>query len=193
MWAVLAAAFAVHCYNSSLFKPRYLSGQVEVCCLMSSMCPQSGRCGVDMRLCPVSDWGLGLVTGPGLIGWLVPPQPAHAPSLRLPLGTRETSEAWMERTIGWLDGWLPLRGYRHTNTEVVTHTQSSFLSAIPWGVFCVPCQWPQPCPVCPLVPVDSHRDKAAVHKLHSASCDKVNRMHSGLDCCSQSMLIRSWC
>lgn len=69
----LAAVSAVYLYNSSLFKPWYLSGQVEVYCLMSSMWLQSEVCAADRRHCPVSDWGLGLVTGPCLIGWLVPP------------------------------------------------------------------------------------------------------------------------
>lgn len=55
---------AVSPYNGSLFKPWYLSGQVEVYCLMSSMWPESGTYAADRGLCPVSDWGLGLVTGP---------------------------------------------------------------------------------------------------------------------------------
>lgn len=80
---MLAGASAVYLYNSSLFKPWYLSGQVEVYCLMSSMWPQSGMCAVDRSLCPVSDWGLGLATGSGLIGWLVP-HSAHPSAL--PLG-----------------------------------------------------------------------------------------------------------
>lgn len=46
---------------------RYLGGQVEVCCLTSSMWPRSGMGAADRRLCPVSDWGLGLVTGPSVL------------------------------------------------------------------------------------------------------------------------------
>lgn len=119
--AALAEASAVYLYNGSVFKPWYLSGQVEVCCLMSSMWPQSGRCVVDRRLCPVSDWGLGLVTGPGLIGWLVPPQPAHTPSL----WAREGAAAWgcekpwrqgcEERLGGWTPRWI---ASPHTHTLV---------------------------------------------------------------------------
>lgn len=84
---VPAAAVAVYLYNSALFKLWYLSGQVEVYCFMSSMWLQLGRCVVDRRLCPVSDWGLGLVTGPVLIG---SPSfsllPRHPPSLSPPQG-----------------------------------------------------------------------------------------------------------
>lgn len=89
---------AVYLYNGCLFKPWYLSGQVEVCCLMSSMWPQSGMRSADRRLCPVSDWGLGLVTGPPVlsVGWFplslsVPPQPSHAPL--------STSRPWRGRVL----------------------------------------------------------------------------------------------
>lgn len=102
---VLAAAAPVYLYNSSLFKPWYLSGQVEVYCLMSSMWPQSGMCAADRRLCPVSDWGLGLVTAP--------PLPVLSIGCPLPLGEvrgwlvemRGAAEAaGMEGAIGCLDG-----------------------------------------------------------------------------------------
>lgn len=117
----LAALSAVYLHNSSLFKPWYLTGQVEVYCLMSSMWLQSGMCAADRRLCPVSDWGLGLVTGPGLIGWLVPPQPAHAPSLsaRREAGSRRCErprrQGWKDRLGAWMDCFHSVR--EHTNTR----------------------------------------------------------------------------
>lgn len=109
---VSAAALPVYLYNSCLFKRRYLSGQVEVCCLISSVWLQSGRCAADRRLCPVSDWGLGLVTGLGLIGWLVP-----------------LSELLVQVAGGWqvvelilVAGWIATT---HTHTD--THTQKFIL------------------------------------------------------------------
>lgn len=94
------AAAAVYLYNGFLFKLWYLSGQVEVYCLMSSMRPQLGRCAVDRGLCPVSDWGLGLVTGPALIGSL-PLQPAQARSR--PHGRGKRLLAWGFEKRGWTD------------------------------------------------------------------------------------------
>lgn len=123
---LLAAASAVYLYNGFLFKPWYLSGQVEVYCLMSSMWPQLGMCAADRRLCPVSDWGLGLMTGPGLIGWLVPPfsppplQPSHAPSLsaRREAGLwrceRPRMPGWKKRLGGWMDCFHSVK--EHTQT-----------------------------------------------------------------------------
>lgn len=69
---------AVSLYNGSLFKPWYLSGQVEVYCLTSSMWPESGTYAADRGLCPVSDWGLGLVTGPQFYPLAAYP-PTHTP------------------------------------------------------------------------------------------------------------------
>lgn len=65
-------------------------------CLMSSMWPQLERCVVDRRLCPVSDWGLGLVTGPPFlsVGWCplslptLPPSGAEFP-VRRSLGSTD--------------------------------------------------------------------------------------------------------
>lgn len=151
------------CNNSSRFKPRYLGGQVEVSCLMSSMWPQLERCVVDSRLCAVSDWGLGLVTGPVLIGWPVPAQPAHAPSLRRGgFLLHGASEAWLERESDGMDGFL-------SNTYMASdvHTQwSSCLSAIsPWAAECLLHWQQQPSPLHPEGSLLTH---AAVRK---AKCD----------------------
>lgn len=131
---VPAAAPPVYLYNSRLFKRRYLNGQVEVCRLISSMWPQSGRCGADRRLCPVSDWGLGLVTGLGLIGWLVP-----------------LSELLVQVAGGWhmvelisAAGWIATT---HTHTYTFAHTYREV--HLP----------PLSCLIhSPAVPVDPHRD-----------------------------------
>lgn len=127
---VPAAAVAVYLYNSTLFKLWYLSGQVEVYCFMSSMWPQLGRCVVDRRLCPVSDWGLGLVTGPALIGspsFSLLPATLPLPSSRrgCHVGIRGAVVAGMEgqiRCLGWLDGLLPLSEEAHTNISTATQT-----------------------------------------------------------------------
>jgi len=145
-WVVLAVALAVYLYNSALFKLWYLRGQVEVYRLMSSMWPHSGKCVVDRRLCPVSDWGLGLVTGPGLIGWLVPPfsLPTHPPSgwgKRLPFGGKrsrgsmdgEWFGAWMARWIAslqWRRAHKHLDDHRHTHRETLLMQWSPELSSI---------------------------------------------------------------
>lgn len=160
-WA-LAALSAVYLYNSSLFKPWYLTGQVEVYCLMSSMWLQSGMCAADRRLCPVSDWGLGLVTGPGLIGWLVPPQPAHtpSPSARREAGLqrweRPQKQGWKDRLGAWMARWIVSTQWGSTRTP--THTEELILLSVPWAVTSLPHWQPQPCPLCPAVPVDFQWD-----------------------------------
>lgn len=177
VWVVPAAAVAVYLYNSALFKLWYLSGQVEVYCFMSSMWLQLGRCVVDRRLCPVSDWGLGLVTGPVLIG---SPSfsllPRHPPSLSPPqgeargchVGIRGAVVAGMEgqiRCLGWLDGLLPLSEEAHTNISTATRTGGgAHLTQCPLS--CLLHWQPQPCPLCPAVMADSPSGAPRVHKLH---------------------------
>lgn len=102
----------------------YLGGQVEVCCLTSSMWLRSGMGTTDRRLCPVSDWGLGLVTGPSVL--LVsgcPPNTSSTPPLsffRRLLEMRAAVEA--DRgpcgELGWLDGLLPQREHTHTGAHL---------------------------------------------------------------------------
>lgn len=54
----------------------------------------------------MSDWGLGLVTGPGLIGWLVPPtaRPRTLPLARL--GGGALKQGWKDRLGGWMAQWI---------------------------------------------------------------------------------------
>lgn len=138
---VPAAAVAVYLYNSALFKLWYLSGQVEVYCFMSSMWLQLGRCVVDRRLCPVSDWGLGLVTGPVLIGsppsafcpGTLPPSPLHKARQEAAMWGFEEPwwQGWKDR-LGVLDGSMDcfLLVKRRTQTFPQPHEQAGELISL---------------------------------------------------------------
>ena len=67
----------------------------------------------------MSDWELGLVTGPGLIGWLVPISARPRP---LPL------RQGMEGPIGWLYGWMDCL---LTHLENHTHMEELMVLAVP--------------------------------------------------------------
>lgn len=85
----------VHLYNRFPLKPWYLSGQVEVFCLTSALRPQMGIRATDRRLCPVSDWGLGLVTAIQFYRLASPRSHAHIGEAR----------GWRGGT-DWVPGWL---------------------------------------------------------------------------------------
>lgn len=81
---------------------------------------------VDRRLCPVSDWGLGLVTGPSVLSVSgCPPlqhlqHAPHFPFFCQLLEMRAAVEA--DRgpigELGWLDGLLPQREHTHTGAHL---------------------------------------------------------------------------
>lgn len=102
-------------YNRLPLKPWYLSGQVEVCCWMSAPRPQMGGRATDRRLCPVSDGGLGLVTG--IRFWSV--GPPHPPVVT---PTLARWEAGMEGLIGCLDGSVGCLQWQRTHKDLADHT-----------------------------------------------------------------------
>lgn len=135
----------VYLYNRFPLKPWYLSGQVEVCGLMSALRPQMGLRATDRRLCPVSDWELGLVTGIQFYRLAAPRSHAHTPALA-------RWEAGMEGLIGCLDGSVGCLQWQRTHkdledhTHTHTHPQELILHGVPWAVTFLlrwqPLPWP---------------------------------------------------
>lgn len=105
----------VYLYNRFPVKPWYLSGQVEVCRLMSALRTQMGVRATDRRLCPVSDWGLGLVTGIQFYRLAAPRSHTHTPALA-------RWEAGMEGLIRCLDGSVGCLQWQRTHKDLEDHT-----------------------------------------------------------------------
>lgn len=110
----------VYLYNRFLWKPWYRSGQLEVCFLMSALRPQMGVCATDRRLCSVSDWGLGLVTGPEFYRLASPLPRSHAHT-----GKVRGWDGGTDWVPGWLSGLLAVtentQRSRGPHTHMCTH------------------------------------------------------------------------
>lgn len=149
---------------------------------MSSMCPQLGMCAGDRRLCPVSDWGLGLVTGLHFYRLTPPPPAPPPPPLNHYAHTPSPSARWGCRLVqvrgcggrderdwsgAWIAQWIASRDGEHTNTlratRAHTHRSSSSLG-VPWTVTSLLCWQPQPGPICPGVPLD-FQQRVEMHEL----------------------------
>lgn len=208
MWVVLAAGSAVYLYNSSLFKPWYLSGQVEVYCLMSSMWPQveDVRCGQEALSC---EW-LGIRIGDRSRSYRLagsPSQPAHLPyprrGERLAFGdarARWSRNGKTDWVAAWLDVLLPLSEGAHTHldghTRTHIHTQTHTWRSSSCSVS------PELSRLC-FTDTHSHAHPAqqSLLILTETRCDAQSRLNVSvwlkctrpLYCFSQSMLIRSRC
>lgn len=100
-------------------------GRWQVYRLMSSMWPRSGMYAADRRLCPVSDWGLGLVTGPWSYRLDGPPPPPPPPRLSPPTHP-PLGEA---RGGGCRDGHLDVLTHTHRGAHLPRRPLSCHVSA----------------------------------------------------------------
>lgn len=132
----------------------------------------------DRRLCPASDWGLGLVTGIQFYRLAAPRSHTHMPSLA-------RWEAGMESPIGCLEVSVGCLQWQRTHKDL--HTQKLILHGVPWAVKFLHHWQALPWPLCPRVLVifffltSSRRAKCRV-------C--VIRIQLELDWFLQGMLIR---
>lgn len=136
----------VYLYNRFPLKPRYLSGQEEVWCLMSALQPQmGGTCHGQEALS--REW-LGIRIGDRHPVFSVGFSPMVTPTLAW-------WEAGMEGLIGCLDGSVGCLQWQRTHKDLEDHThthtrsQELILHGVPWAVTFLHRWQPLPRPLYP--------------------------------------------